>query len=68
MQYVLSDADLDDVRAQLRRHAKLFDRPNAYTAGVEDAVAALIARSRAPDAVIEMPDLESERSSDPRMI
>lgn len=68
MEYVLSDADLDDVRAQLRRHANLFDRPNAYTAGVEDAVAALIARSSASGTVIEMPDLGSDRSPDARMI
>lgn len=67
MKYVVSDSDLDDVRARLRRHAHLFDRPNAYIAGVEDAVAALIARSQAAD-VIEMPELEPEQSPDSRMI
>lgn len=59
--YVLTDADLDHVRAELRRNAQLFDRPHAYISGVEDAVAALIARSRDPDgALIEVPDLEGE--------
>lgn len=61
VEYVLSDADLDHVRAELRRNAQLFDRPHAYISGVEDAVAALIARSRDPEsALIEVPDLDAE--------
>lgn len=68
MKYLLTDSDLDDVRAQLRSQSHLFDRPDAYIAGVEDAVAALIERSRTSDAVIEMPELEPDQPPDSRMI
>lgn len=67
--YVLTDADMDHVRANLRRNAQLFDRPHAYMAGIEDAVAALIAIGRDRDRdVIRMPDVERGRHRTSRMI
>lgn len=68
MRYVLSDLQLDDVRASLRRNAQLFERPHEYVAGVEDAVAALIAIAREPEATIEVPELDERTLHDTRMI
>lgn len=68
-EYLLTDADMDHVRSNLRRNAQLFDRPHAYMAGIEDAVAALIAIGRDPDRdVIRMPDVERGRHRTSRMI
>lgn len=68
MKYVVSDEDVDEVRAGLRRNAQLFDRPNAYVAGVEDAVAALMAIARDPDGVIEVPEIDEHGRHRTRMI
>lgn len=68
MDYLLSEAEIDEVRASLRRNAQLFDRPHAYVAGVEDAVAALIAIARDPGGVIEVPELHRTHRKRSRMI
>lgn len=69
MDYVLTDAEIDEVRASLRRNAQLFDRPHAYVAGVEDAVAALIAKARDPEGeVIAVPELHRAHRKRSRMI
>lgn len=69
MDYVLTEAEIDEVRASLRRNAQLFDRPHAYVAGVEDAVAALIAMARdAEDEVIAVPELHRANRRRSRMI
>lgn len=69
MHYVLSEAEIDEVRASLRRNAQLFDRPHAYVAGVEDAMAALIATARDPEAdVIAVPELHRAHRKRSRMI
>lgn len=59
----VSRVDLDRVRSRLRRDARLFDQPEVYVAGVEDAVAAIVALADGygPDGIVPAPaDQKSE--------
>lgn len=59
----ISRVDLDRVRSRLRRNASLFDRPEDYVAGVEDAVAAIAALADGHDAdsIIQIPEAQTSR-------
>lgn len=63
MEYTVNHEDLRRIRSRLERNARLFDRPDTYTAGVEDTVAALvaIANGEEPWLVVELPEPQRAR-------